>query len=62
MHFSQHLRYVSIALTCWPVENIDPIENASALGGLKNKDLSFPFVVSKEDRLRLQRLSIADEK
>lgn len=44
-----------------PVEEIDPVENTEPLGGLEEKDLSFPFVVTEEDRERIGSHGIADD-
>ncbi|UJO11363.1 uncharacterized protein CLAFUR5_00331 [Fulvia fulva] len=42
------------AFTETSLEDVDPVQNTNALGGLEDKDLSFPFIVLEEDKSRLQ--------
>jgi len=41
-------------------ESIDPAQNTAALGVLEESDLKFPFVVTEEDRERIQEQSVTD--
>lgn len=49
-------------LTYVPAESLDPVQNTDPLAGVEEKDLEFPFVVTEEDRERIQEEGMADVK
>lgn len=45
-------------LTVRSVQDVDPVQNTDSLGGLDSKDISFPFVMTEEDKDRVRAGSV----
>lgn len=47
-------------LALFPAQKVDPTQNTDTTAGAPEESLSFPFVTTEEDRVRIRQRSLAD--